>query len=48
VAREVVAAFDQWRSRTKPAALSGAIDELRGALKDSGASPGQPEPVRGR
>jgi DNA-binding transcriptional regulator YhcF (GntR family) len=47
-ARKVVAAFDQWPSRTKPAALSGAIDELRGALKNSGASPGQPEPVRDR
>jgi DNA-binding GntR family transcriptional regulator len=47
-ARNVVHAFDQWRSRTKPAALTGAMDELRRALANPGTSPGQPEAGRSR
>lgn len=35
-AEQVVSAFDEWRSRTKPAALSEAIGELRGALSHAG------------
>jgi len=38
-AEKVVAAFDQWQSRAKPAALSAAVDELRGALGGPVRSP---------
>jgi len=32
-AEKVVAAFDAWHARTKPAALVHAVEELRGALR---------------
>lgn len=39
-ARNVVRAFDEWQFRTKPAALSEAVEELRHALGDSSAFTG--------
>jgi DNA-binding FadR family transcriptional regulator len=47
-ARKVIRAFDEWRSRTKPPALTGAVEELRQALGGSGALPGQPDRTRSR
>lgn len=47
-ARKVIRAFDEWRSRTKPAALTDAVRELRDALADPGASPAQTQTARGR
>jgi hypothetical protein len=45
-ARKVVRAFDEWRPRTKPPALSAAVEELRHALAGSGASPAPPDRTR--
>ena len=45
-ARNVVRAFDQWRSHAKPAALSDAVQELRDALGDTSTSQPRPDPAR--
>ena len=47
-AEKVVAAFDDWQSRSKPAALSVAVDELRGALGRSAPSAGDAQAARGQ
>jgi DNA-binding FadR family transcriptional regulator len=47
-ARKVVREFDEWRSRAKPPALTGAVEELRQALGSSGASPERPDRTRSR
>ena len=44
---QVVAAFDQWHSRTKPAALSAAVEDLRGALGEDASSVSDAEAARG-
>ena len=47
-AAKVVAAFDHWQSRTKPAAMSAAVDELRGALGGSAPSARDAQATRGQ
>lgn len=47
-AEQVVAAFDGWRSRAKPAALVDAIEGLRDALGPGGSSSDRPVSARGR
>lgn len=47
-AERVVSAFDEWRPRTKPAALSDAIEEMRVALGHAQPSPGEAESARAR
>ncbi len=45
-AEKVVAAFDLWQSRAKPAELAVAVDELRGALRGPELSAGDPQAAR--
>ena len=45
-ARQVIDAFDTWNARTKPAALTGAITELRAALSQPGKEAAQPDIIR--
>jgi DNA-binding GntR family transcriptional regulator len=47
-AERVVTAFDSWRSRTKPTALSEAVEEMRDALGHTRPSQGQAESDRAR
>jgi DNA-binding FadR family transcriptional regulator len=46
--RNVVRAFDEWRSRTKPAALTDAVEELRHALNDPRPPAGSVQTARER
>lgn len=45
-AERVVTAFDEWRSQSKPSALSEAIGGLRDALGHAQPPPSQAEPMR--
>ena len=47
-AEKVVAAFDDWQSRSKPAALSAAVEALRGALGASEPSARDAQTARGQ
>jgi hypothetical protein len=47
-ARSVVREYDQWRSRTKPAGLSNAVEDLRNALPALSASPSEPTAAHGQ
>jgi len=46
-AERVVAEFDQWRSRAKPAGLSAAVQDLRGALGGPASSARDAQASRG-